>query len=138
MGKFVGKHSLHQHKLRLHATRDHPSKICKKTTFACARDLTGHTRHMHNDRKTFACGTCRIVCRSKAGLNAHERIHSGTKPFTCCVCSRTFRTSCDMRRHMKWMHPGDSARSAEAQASSTSNADDDDVVYSFLVKDEEF
>lgn len=37
----------------------------------------------------------------KAALVAHQSIHSGAKPFVCCVCNKGFRRKDDMMSHLR-------------------------------------
>jgi len=37
----------------------------------------------------------------KAALVAHQSIHSGAKPFVCCMCNKGFRRKDDMMSHLR-------------------------------------
>ncbi|XP_061899378.1 zinc finger protein 37-like [Entelurus aequoreus] len=53
----------------------------------------------------FICLVCRKQVASRLGLIAHFRIHTGEKPVHCHTCPMAFRTSSQLCRHNKRMHP---------------------------------
>nr|XP_061786349.1 zinc finger protein 37 homolog [Nerophis lumbriciformis] len=53
----------------------------------------------------FICLVCRKQVGSRLGLIGHFRIHTGEKPVHCYTCPMAFRTSSQLCRHNKKMHP---------------------------------
>ncbi|KAK2953911.1 putative Zinc finger protein [Blattamonas nauphoetae] len=58
--------------------------------------------------KRFTCSYCDYSTDYLSSLKAHERIHTGEKPFQCTVsgCGKAFTTSYDLKRH-KRTHTGE-------------------------------
>lgn len=48
----------------------------------------------------FYCDCCQKLI-NKTRVVAHMRLHSGDKPFRCCICSRAFKLPSVLRKHMK-------------------------------------
>ena len=48
---------------------------------------------------------CSRTYGKKSNFIAHQRVHSGIKPFACTVCSLTFSQSGTLNRHMRLKHP---------------------------------
>ena len=70
-------------------------------------------------------------------LTNHVRVHTGEKPYECCVCHQTFTQSGSMGVHMKRMHPEKTNVSEELPGTSNILSNDiDDTVYGFIVKQE--
>ena len=61
-------------------------------------------RHMdtHKEKRLLVtCETCSKVLSTKSSLILHKRIHENLKPHRCIVCGLTFRTSGNLRSHLK-------------------------------------
>lgn len=48
---------------------------------------------------------CSRTYGKKSNFVAHQRVHSGIKPFACTFCSLTFSQSGTLNRHMRLKHP---------------------------------
>ena len=67
-------------------------------------NLTQHLR-VHNDEKHFECPTCSQKFRSSSNLKVHiKSIHTKEKSFTCDYCEKRFATKWQKQSHTKTNH----------------------------------
>ncbi|XP_008063542.1 zinc finger protein 408 [Carlito syrichta] len=59
------------------------------------RHLISHTGEAH------LCPVCGKALRDPHTLRAHERLHSGERPFPCPQCDRAYTLATKLRRHLK-------------------------------------
>ncbi|XP_006865126.1 PREDICTED: zinc finger protein 408 [Chrysochloris asiatica] len=59
------------------------------------RHLIAHTGEAH------LCPVCGKALRDPHTLRAHERLHSGERPFVCPQCGRAYPLATKLRRHLK-------------------------------------
>ncbi|XP_069888535.1 zinc finger protein 408 isoform X1 [Dipodomys merriami] len=59
------------------------------------RHLISHTGEAH------LCPVCGKALRDPHTLRAHERLHSGERPFSCPQCGRAYTLATKLRRHLK-------------------------------------
>nr|XP_014716788.1 zinc finger protein 408 [Equus asinus] len=59
------------------------------------RHLISHTGEAH------LCPVCGKALRDPHTLRAHERLHSGDRPFPCPQCGRAYTLATKLRRHLK-------------------------------------
>jgi hypothetical protein len=57
-----------------------------------------------NRKERYSCQVCRKMFPTPSNFAAHFRIHSGTKPFKCDLCSRSFRQKIHLQSHMRSIH----------------------------------
>ena len=84
------------------STRDHVCQICGKSCQSSA-SLQAHNR-THTGEKPFKCEICGKGWADKSNLRVHMRIHTGEKPYKCDVCGKTFTQKSNYRTHISLQH----------------------------------
>ena len=95
--------------LQSHPTLHLPRFACPRcpVTFSRASGLQVHQR-LHTGERPFACAACPRAFAAKSNLTAHQtRVHSLERPFPCRHCSKTFRYLKGLRVHEAMVHRGD-------------------------------
>ncbi|XP_071806934.1 uncharacterized protein [Asterias amurensis] len=98
---------------RIHGQRQErrfPCDLCSKT-FTSLKGVQSHQRfrcsHLHNRKKsptrahTFQCTDCKIVCKNRKVLLEHMSTHSLIRSHKCHKCSKTYKTSTSLYRHVQ-------------------------------------
>ena len=94
-------------KMQRHRTMKHAQgekyecKLCGKRS-----DSISHLRvHMrkHEDPQ-FKCRFCEKMLKSRDGLVAHERGHTGETPFKCAICGNGYKSLSALGQHKRGVH----------------------------------
>ena len=65
----------------------------------------GLSNHMKSHQEPqFQCRFCEKKLKTRANLIAHERQHTGEKPFSCQICSAAFAARSSLGQHMRGVH----------------------------------
>lgn len=73
---------------------------CGKS-FSLKQTLDRHQATHQQERKGVECTTCKKVLSTSYSLNLHQRIHEDVKPHQCHQCASSFRTSGNLKSHLR-------------------------------------
>ncbi|XP_042336413.1 zinc finger protein Gfi-1b isoform X2 [Sceloporus undulatus] len=73
--------------------------ICNKI-FSTPHGLEVHVRRSHSGTRPFACETCGKTFGHAVSLEQHANIHSQEKSFECKMCGKTFKRSSTLSTHL--------------------------------------
>ena len=100
--RFKLKDQLYRHKRLAHSTDD--KSKCKY----CGRrfpDATLTRKHeLSHEDPQFQCRFCSKLLKTQRSLLAHERAHTGEKPFACNMCSAQFASKNSLNQHQQGVH----------------------------------
>ncbi len=74
-------------------------KYCGKA-FPGLSNVVAHQR-VHTGERPFKCDTCGKLFTEAGNLKKHQRIHTGEKPFVCPRCGKRFAWICNLKTHQQ-------------------------------------
>nr|XP_060613110.1 zinc finger protein Gfi-1b [Anolis sagrei ordinatus] len=72
---------------------------CNKV-FSTAHGLEVHVRRAHSGTRPFACSTCGKTFGHAVSLQQHNSVHSQEKSFSCPACGKAFKRSSTLATHL--------------------------------------
>ena len=98
--QFPNEGVMYRHKVAEHG----PKLQCEYCEYQTAfRSHLDRHKEKHFDPK-YKCSHCGKMLKSEASLLAHERDHTGERPFVCKVCGKGFKQNSVLITHTKHVH----------------------------------
>lgn len=79
--------------------RSYVCKYCGKA-FPGLSNVVAHQR-VHTGERPFRCDICGKLFAEAGNLKKHQRVHTGEKPFTCPRCGKQFAWICNLKTHQQ-------------------------------------
>ncbi|XP_068508266.1 zinc finger protein Gfi-1-like isoform X1 [Syngnathus scovelli] len=108
---FHDRGALHAHHLEAH--REAPPDVCASLTlhgaFKCVKcskvfstphGLEVHVRRSHSGTRPFACPVCSKTFGHAVSLEQHKAVHSQERSFDCKICGKSFKRSSTLSTHL--------------------------------------
>lgn len=73
-------------------------KCCK--VFSTPHGLEVHVRRSHSGTRPFACGLCGKTFGHAVSLEQHKGVHSQERSFNCKICDKSFKRSSTLSTHL--------------------------------------
>jgi len=97
--KFRTKHEQNRHELR-HKGELPQCPVCGGRYV----DLTKHMLIHSTDSYKHVCSVCQKAFRFTHNLKRHMIVHTGERPYTCLDCGGRYRTSTQLKSHIRAVH----------------------------------
>lgn len=99
---FKSTRQLAKHRFEVHSQGE--IKLCPHCAHQCYDDNSLKSHMLVHEEKTLKCSYCDKMLRRRKELVAHERMHTGEKPFACSICHARFPSVHGVRQHEGGVH----------------------------------
>ena len=80
--------------------------LCINTSFSQSRGLRTHVCCTHSNSRAYLCPYCGKTFKTRCNMNRHVLIHTGEKPYVCGHCSKRFTGITQLKTHLLKSHDG--------------------------------
>ena len=91
-------------RMQYHKKKEHNSLHCEHCDYTCEAKGKLKMHMAKHFAPKFKCNYCEKMLKSKTSLEAHEREHTGERPFQCKTCGKGFKSDSALRTHTKHVH----------------------------------
>ena len=93
---------LYNHRKLAHSTDERFN--CKHCGKRFGQLCLARSHERSHEDPQLQCRFCSKLLKSERSLVAHERVHTGEKPFMCKICSTDFTSKGSLRQHEQYVH----------------------------------
>lgn len=101
--KVLPKSQMQTHQMREHGIGNEQLQCNECGHISATKDLF-RTHMICHQEPQFQCSYCEKKLKTRVNLVAHERQHTGEKPFFCQICSSGFTAKQQLSQHMRGVH----------------------------------
>ena len=91
-------------KMLYHKRKEHNFLQCEHCDYTCEAKYKLDMHMAKHFAPKFKCSYCEKMLKSKISLEAHEREHTGDRPFECKTCGKGFKSATTLLTHTKHVH----------------------------------
>ena len=99
---FKTHHQYYDHKRIAHSSDER--LVCKYCGKRFASVTNARLHELTHEKPQFQCRFCAKLIKTQDRLEAHERYHTGERPYPCNMCTAAFTSKGRLMQHQKGVH----------------------------------